>query len=188
MSQRLIFLLAALAWSAMAWAALAAAAGVEQSTSGPCSPTINGNNNSVNCSGVDPRAMARFEELLDLKDRDLKDKIADANEWARRYNELNAQLTDTRRQLEAKGEDATLVQTAQDLLHEGKLDEARKIYDRLIASDETNVDRAAEHHFARAIIFALQFRMTDALPDYAQAFQYRPHDVRYGEGVCSGSL
>jgi hypothetical protein len=117
MSRRLASLLAALAWSALAWSALAAAAGVEQSTSGPCSPAINGSNNSVNCSGVDPRAMARLEELLDLKDRDLKQKIADANEWARKYTELNAQLTDARQQLEAKGEDATLVKTAQDLLH-----------------------------------------------------------------------
>jgi len=173
MSRRLAYLL-----TALAWAAPAAAADVEQTTSGPCSPTINGNNNSVNCSGVDPRAMARLEELLDQKDRDLKEKIADANEWARKCNELNAQLSDARRQLEAKGEDATLIQTAQDLLHEGKLDEAHKVYDRLIASDEANVDRAAEHHFSRAILFALQFRMADALADYAQAYQYRPHDVR----------
>jgi tetratricopeptide (TPR) repeat protein len=179
MSRRLASLLAALAWSALAWSALAAAAGVEQSTSGPCSPAINGSNNSVNCSGVDPRAMARLEELLDLKDRDLKQKVADANEWVRKYNELNAQLSDARRQLEAKGEDATLVQTAQDLLHEGKLDEARKIYDRLIASDEANVDRAAEHYFGRATTFALDFRMADALPDYAQAYQYRPRNVLY---------
>jgi tetratricopeptide (TPR) repeat protein len=179
MSKRLGCLLAALAWSALVGAAPAAAADVEQITGGPCSPAINGSHNTVNCSGVDPRAMARLEELLDMKDRDLKQKIADANEWAQKYNELNAQLTDARRQLEAKGEDPTLVRTAQDLLHEGKLEEARKIYDRLIASDESNVDRAAEHHFARAIIFALQFRMVEALSDYAQAYQYRPHDVRY---------
>jgi hypothetical protein len=47
----------------------------------------------------------------------------------------------------------------------GKLDEARKIYDRLVDSDEANVDRAAENHFARATISSLQFRITEALPD-----------------------
>jgi tetratricopeptide (TPR) repeat protein len=183
MSRRLACLLAVLAWTAPA-----NAADVEQSTGGWCSPAINGSGNLVDCKGVDPRAIARLEELLDLKDRDLKDKIADANEWARKYNELNAQLTDARRQLEAKGEDATLVQTAQDLLHEGKLDEAGKIYDRLIASDEANVDRAAEHHFARAIIFALQFRMVDALRDYAQAYQYSPHNLRYASGYAGAAF
>jgi hypothetical protein len=122
LSLRITCSLAVLAWSCVAFAAE-----VEQRTGGPCSPAINGNQNTINCSGVDPRAMARLEELLDLKDRDLKQKIADANEWAQKYNELNAQLTESRRQLQATGEDPTLVQTAQDLLHEGKLDEARQM-------------------------------------------------------------
>jgi tetratricopeptide (TPR) repeat protein len=123
--------------------------------------------------------MARLEELLDLKDKEIQQKIADANEWARKYTELNDQLTATLKELDAKGDDATLVNAAQDLLHEGKLDEARKIYDRLIASDDANVDRAAQDHFARATIFALQFQMPEAFLDYAEAYQLRPHDVRY---------
>ena len=61
------------------------------------------------------------------------------------------------------------MQTAQDLLHEGKLEDARKIYDRLIASDERNVDRAAQDYFDRATILSLQFRMADAMQDYAKA-------------------
>ena len=174
MSLRIVCLLGVLVWSVMA-----AAADVEQSTGGPCSPAINGSNNTVNCPGIDPRAMKWLLDELDRKNLDLKQKIAEANEWARKYNELNAQLTEARRQLAATGEDTTLVQTAQDLLHEGKLDEARKIYDRLTASDEANVDRAAQDHFARAIIFALQFRMVDALPDYAEAYQLRPHNMQY---------
>jgi hypothetical protein len=47
----------------------------------------------------------------------------------------------------------------------GKLDEARKIYDRLVDSDEANVDGAAENRFARATISSRQFRITEALPD-----------------------
>ncbi len=128
--------------------------------------------------------MDRLNELLDRKDLDLKQKTAEANEWARKYNELNAQLEETKKQLAAKGEDATLVQTAQDLLHEGKLEEARAIFDRLIQSDEANVDRAAQDHFGRASIFALQFRLDEALPDYAKAYQYRPDDLRYAEAYA----
>jgi tetratricopeptide (TPR) repeat protein len=144
-----------------------------------CSPALNGSGNIVICNGVDPRAMDRLNELLDRKDLDLKQRTAEANDWAHRYNELNAQLEETKKQLAAKGQDATLVQTAQDLLHEGNLEEAHAIFDRLIQSDEANVDRAAEDHFGRASVFALQFRLDKALPDYAKAYQYRPDDRRY---------
>ena len=149
-----------------------------------CSPAQNGNGNTVICNGVDPRAMNRLNELLDRKDLDLKQKTAEANDWAHRYNELNAQLEETKKQLTGKGEDATLVETAQDLLHQGKLEEARAIFDRLIKSDEANVDRAAQDHFGRASVFALQFRLDEALPDYAKAYQYRPDDQRYAEAYA----
>ena len=158
-----------------------AAAEITQTTgSGSwCSPAQNGNGNTVICNGVDPRALDRLNELLDRKDLDLKQKTAEANDWARRYTDLNAQLEETKKQIAAKGEDATLVETAQDLLHQGKLEEARAIFDRLLQSDEANVDRAAQDHFGRASVFALQFRFDEALPDYAEAYQYRPDDQRY---------
>ena len=157
----------------------AAGGDVEQTTTGWCSPAQNGNNNVVICNGIDPRAMARLNELLDLKDLSLKQKTAEANDWAQKYHDLNAELEDIKKQLAIKGEDATLVQAAQDLLHEGKLDEARGIFDRLIHYDEANVDRAAQDHFGRASVFALQFRLNEALPDYAKAYQYRPDNLRY---------
>ncbi|HEY1778830.1 MAG TPA: tetratricopeptide repeat protein [Roseiarcus sp.] len=146
-----------------------------------CSPAQNGNGNTVICNGVDPRAMDRLNELLDRKDLDLKQKTTEANAWAHRYNELNAQLEETKKQLAANGQDATLVQTAQDLLHEGKFKEARAIFDRLIQSDEANVDRAAQDYFGRATVFALQFRFDQALPDCAKAYEYRPNDQLYVE-------
>src|ERR1700729_2940267 len=80
-----------------------------------CSPAQNGNGNTVICNGVDPGAMDRLNDLLDRKDRDLKQKTAEANDWAHRYIELNAQLEETKKQLSAEGKDATLVQSAQDL-------------------------------------------------------------------------
>jgi Tetratricopeptide repeat len=149
-----------------------------------CSPAQNGNGNIVICNGVDPRAMDRLNELLDRKDLDLKQKTAEANDWAQRYNELNGQLEDTKKLLAARGEDATLVQTAQGLLHEGKLEAAHAIFDRLIQSDEANVDRAAQDHFGRASVFALQFHLDLALPDYAEAYRYRPSDQHYAKAYA----
>src|SRR3954454_2295681 len=92
----------------------------EQSTTGWCSPIQSGNHNVFICNGVDPRAMKRLNDDLDRMDLNLQQKTADANEWARKYNELNAQFEETKKQLTLKGEDPTLVQTAQDLLHQGK--------------------------------------------------------------------
>src|SRR3984957_2179860 len=77
-----------------------------------CSPAQNGNGNTVICNGVDPRAMDRLNELLDRKDLDLKQKTAEANDWVHRYNELNAEREETKKQLTAKGENATLLQMA----------------------------------------------------------------------------
>jgi tetratricopeptide (TPR) repeat protein len=163
----------------MMFAGVVPAVAAEQSTAGSCSPIQSGNNNVFICNGVDPRAMKRLNDDLDRMELNLQQKTTEANEWVRKYNELNTQFEQTKKELEAKGEDATLVQAAQDLLHQGKLDEARKIYDRLIASDEANVDRAAQNRFARATIFALQFRMVEALPDYAEAYQLRPKNPQY---------
>jgi tetratricopeptide (TPR) repeat protein len=149
-----------------------------------CSPAQNGNGDTVNCNGVDPRAEHYLNDLLDRMNLDLKQKTAEANDWARRYHELNDQLVETKKQLAANGQDATLVQTAQDLLHEGKLEEAHAVFGRLIQSDDANVDRAAQDHFGRASVFALQFRLDEALPDYAKAHQYRPDDTRYAEAYA----
>jgi len=85
----------------------AAAANVEQTTgSGSwCSPTQNGNNNTVICYGVDPRAMTRLNDDLDRMGLSLKQKTAEADEWARKYNILNDQFEVTKKQLAATGED-----------------------------------------------------------------------------------
>ena len=179
MNRGLIYLLIVLV--VLAGATPAAHAAIIQITTGWCSPAQYGLVNVVVCKGVDPRAMKRLNDELDQQKLSLTQKIAEANGWAQKYNELNAEFEKTKKELAAKGEDPTLVQRAQDLLHQGKLEEARNIYDKLIALDEGNVDRAARDYFNRAAIFALQFRMKDALSDYARAYQYQPHNTRYAD-------
>jgi tetratricopeptide (TPR) repeat protein len=162
----------------------ALAADTQQTTTGPYSPAIVGNNNQVTFNDFDTRTNKHLNDLLDEQGLTLKQKIAEANEWHRKYLELDKLLTEARSQAAANGEDATLIKAAQDLLHEGKLEEAGKIYDQLLARDESTVDRAAQDHFARAEIYALQFRPLDALPHYAMAYQYRPDSVEYALGYA----
>jgi tetratricopeptide (TPR) repeat protein len=153
---------------------------IEPTTNGPC-PTTTGGENRIQgiCNYVVPRALKRLNDLLDEQDLQLQQKIAEANEWAREYWDLDQQLTETRRTRAAQGENTGLLQRAQDLLHEGELEGAGKIFDQLIVRDEANVDRASQDHFNRAQSYALQFRPLDALPHYALAYQHRPERVDY---------
>jgi tetratricopeptide (TPR) repeat protein len=153
----------------------ASAAETQQTTTGANSPAIVGNDNKVTFNDIDARAVKRLNDLLDEKDLTIAQKVAEAEEWARKYRELGTQFT---ARSQAKGDDATQIKAAQDLLHEGKLEDAGKIYDQLLSHDESNIDRAALH-FSRAQIYALQFRPLDALPHYAKAYQYRPDRVEY---------
>jgi tetratricopeptide (TPR) repeat protein len=109
-------------------------------------------------------------------------------EMARRYNDLRTLLDESSEKRGASGQDATLLQIARDLLQDGNLDAAQAIFDRLIQSDEADVERAADDHFARASILALQFRFDEALADYAKAYQYRPGDLRYAEAYATALL
>jgi hypothetical protein len=79
--------------------------------------------------------LERLNELLDKKGLELEAKIADANEWARRYQEL----------LTTAGDDPQL----QDLIREGELEQAGVILDQRIEEQEAVIERLAENHFQR---------------------------------------
>jgi tetratricopeptide (TPR) repeat protein len=162
-------LLIAVCWATSAAAQLMDNRTISQKTEGWCSPAIMDARGDVKvtCNGVDPKALARLNELLDLKDLQLSAKIKEANEWAQKYQELSARL-------ESQDDQDILTRTAKEFLHEGRLEEAGEIIDRALARDEQNVDRAAQDHFNRAEIYMLQFRPMNALPHYEKAHQYRP--------------
>ncbi len=148
---------------------------VIQQTSGWCSPAIANvvGNVTVNCIGVDPRALKRLNEELSGRHLQLADKIHEADKWATRYKELESQFS-------AGNDDSALARRAEDLLHAGDLDQAGAILDQILAKQEPKVDRFAANHYRRALVFELQFRPLDALPHFEKAYQYRPDEVSYG--------
>jgi tetratricopeptide (TPR) repeat protein len=149
---------------------------IVQKTSGWCSPAIANvvGNVTVNCIGVDPRALQRLNSELKRKNLQLSEKIREADEWTRRYKELEAQLSEA-------GHDSILSRRAEEALHEGDLEKAGAILDQILASEEKQIDRTASNHYNRALVFELQFRLLDALPHLQKAYQYRPEQVKYGE-------
>src|SRR5271165_6954018 len=153
-----------------------------QKSSGWCSPNIANvvGNVTVNCIGVDPRALKRLNAELNRKNLQLVDKIREADEWTRRYKELETQLS-------AAGDDSVLSRQAEDYLHEGELEKAGAILDEILGSEEKQIDRTAANHYNRALVFELQFRPLDALPHLKKAYQLATanespsEEVKYGQ-------
>src|ERR1035437_2296916 len=85
---------AALAFLLITLSGWSVATTVTQSTQGWCSPATTNVQGHVTiiCQGINPRALRRLNELLDIKDLELKRKIQEAEEWATRYQELQDRL------------------------------------------------------------------------------------------------
>jgi tetratricopeptide (TPR) repeat protein len=146
---------------------------VSQKTAGPCSPAITDvkGHVTITCQGVDRKALARLNELLDKKDLQLAQKVEEANEWAQRYHEVSARL--------AASDDSQLSKKALALIREGKLDEAGALLDGLVAKQEAQLDQLAANHFNRGDIFRLQFKYPQARAYFDKAYQYRPDNPLY---------
>jgi len=165
---------------------------VEQKSAGPCSPNIANVSGNVTlefrggCAGIDPRAVKqineflrdfpktqrRLQELLDLKDQELAEKVKEIEEWTSKYRDLEKRLA-------ALAADDTLSRKAAGLLREGDLEGAGRVLDELIARDESRTDQLARNHHVRGRAFELQFLPAQALPHYERAFRYRPEVFEY---------
>jgi hypothetical protein len=152
-----------------------------QSTAGDCSPTVANVTGKVdiNCSGIDAKALNRLNELLDLKDRDLgearrnlDDKIQEANEWARKYHELEVRFS-------SSGEINELSIQAEQALKSGDFVKAGAILDQLLTQQQGEIDSIAANHYSRAQLYDLQFQPQLALPHYEKAYRYRPETFEY---------
>jgi hypothetical protein len=154
---------------------------VVQQSSGWCSPNISKvtGDVTVNCIGVDPGALRRLNANLKRKNLQLEERIREADEWASRYKELETRLT-------AAGDDSVLSKQAETYLHNGELEKAGAVLDRILANEDKEVDRTAANHYNRGLVFELQFQPLEALPHLQRAYQYSPENVEYG--VLYGNL
>ena len=151
---------------------------IQQRSSAPCtvnSAAMQGGTVTINCPGVDPRAMRVFNDELKKQGHDIKDladKLKSAEAWRSKYEELNERLA-------AAGLDSELARKADEFLKEGRLDEAKKALDQLIKDDEKQIDRVAQDYFNRGYLNQLQFDHLLALDDYERAYRYRPDNTDY---------
>src|SRR5439155_23696023 len=108
--------------------------GILQSTEGWCSPAVadTRGNVTINCQGVDPKALARLNELLDLRDKQLgetkqslEDKLKEANDWAQKYHDLSERL-------EKLGDTSEVSRRAEALVKSGEFEKAGALLDEAL--------------------------------------------------------
>lgn len=149
---------------------------VHQSTSGWCSPVIANvtGNVTVNCIGVDPRALSRLNAQLTKKNQQLSAKIAEANEWVDRYHELETQLHQT-------GANRELSKQAEEYVHQGDFEKAKAALDQLLKEDTNERDRMAGDYYQRGLIAQLQFEPLQGLPDFERAYVLNPDNLKFAD-------
>lgn len=156
----------------------------QQTTQGWCSPAVadTRGNVSIVCQGVSPKALDRLNELLDKKDLELKARIAEADQWAARYRDLEARLATV-------GPDDAKSEEARRLIEAGDFETAGVLLDEIIAAQEAALERRlvrlAADHVNRADLYELQSDPAAALPHYEAAVRYAPDDVRYGLALAA---
>jgi|WetSurMetagenome_2_1015567.scaffolds.fasta_scaffold07458_8 tetratricopeptide (TPR) repeat protein len=110
------------------------------------------------------------EEKLHKTELTLQEKIIIANDWAKKYQELEQRLKD---------ETDELSKQALMALQNGDLIKAGELLDKSIDKREQQVDKLAKDHFTRAKVFQLQFEPVKALPHFKKAYTYRPDNLEY---------
>ncbi len=145
------------------------------STSGWCSPVFVNVSGpvTVNCIGVDPQANREMNRQLDSLKLGYKEKVRQANEWARKYKLLQ-------KELDRESDGSALARLAEQALHAGDLDRAIALLKQLAGGpDKQNVDRAAAHAYELGLALELKFQTPEALTYLEQAQRYRPENTTY---------
>jgi len=135
-------------------------------------------------------------------------KLKAAEEWAQRFRELQKQLAKLEEQsnamdgegnLEAKKELSQFAKQSQQQLEDGKLDEAGRLYDELIAkAKEQRIklkdqlekqlelvdDLEANTSHQRGQVYRLQYKPLQALPFLESAYRLRPENTKYAHAYA----
>jgi tetratricopeptide (TPR) repeat protein len=151
-----------------------AAPPVTQVTHGWCSPAVANvqGDVTINCHGVDPKIVARLNEIIDVKDKQLVEAVRLANDWVARYQELEARLSLIEDPTEQE-------QLALALLKEGHLEEAGKLLDEMLEREDEILKRIASTHFNRAKVYSLLLYLAKAIPHYRKAHELVPDNLEY---------
>jgi tetratricopeptide (TPR) repeat protein len=163
---------------------------IQQSSKGTCAVNLAGIQgnvqiSSLNCPGVDPKALQGLErhmnELLRTQKLQVSDVKKEANDWRTKFLELQGRLAEM-------GINSELAKQAEQLIKDGKLDEAGEQLDKRIRSERAAVDALAEDYYARGKVFDLKFEPLHALSQYEQAYKISADNLEYGAAYAAALM
>ncbi len=145
---------------------------------------VNVANNSgkvvITCPGISQQAlkplMDKINQLIEQTKSmpQIADLQAQADHWRTRYEQVEEQLANV-------GLSSVLHDQAEEALKHGDIDKAGSILDKLIAQQDSELDKTqgqlAQSHVLRAGVFELKFQYSEALTQYSLAHQLQPRDA-----------
>ncbi|HEV8413052.1 MAG TPA: tetratricopeptide repeat protein [Bryobacteraceae bacterium] len=148
-----------------------------QISTGWCSPNIANvtGNVSIVCKGVSPEALSTLNAHLSETEKQLSEKLAEANAWAQRYHELLALTAKLPKRTAA-------LRSVEMMVKRGQLARAMRSLDDIIRGDKGSLMEAAQMHFLRAHVEDINFQFDLALGDYKRANQIMPEKTEYALG------
>jgi tetratricopeptide (TPR) repeat protein len=151
-----------------------------QTSAGSQSPVIAGVGGNVSVtSGVPEKVVDYLMErirILEAGYNETQKRDFALNEKQKLFEELTEKYHELEKRLGEEAPQNKLVNQSRELLQQGKVEEAGKPLDDLIAEAGQNL---ASHHFSRAQLFDLQFRPLQALPHYQEACRLDPANSKY---------
>ncbi|WP_133513204.1 hypothetical protein [Candidatus Thiosymbion oneisti] len=140
-------------------------------TSGSCSPVITNRLGGVDavivCSELSDQAEAALIRALESKSVTLEDAQKEVDKWISRYERLVDELAEINQGLDG---DDPLLEQVEELVRDGQLDLAERLFDSALTSEKAAVARFAAHRYARAGVRTLDFDREGALEDHQAAY------------------
>jgi tetratricopeptide (TPR) repeat protein len=130
-------------------------------------------NVTLNCTGLSPELTRLLTDQYNALHRSADEAREEANKWSERYFALSSRVADS-------GATGTVRKRIDEAIKSGKLDEASRLLDELLLSDDSEVDRIARDQFNAGTVYDLRFQPSEALPHYEKAWRYQPSNVEYG--------
>lgn len=150
-----------------------------QQTEGFCSPIVShvGGNVTIQCKGLNPKIMKVLNDQLAKTKRTIAEKVAEANLWIERYNELKEQMAKIQASLTIDAKQRQKSELAFKALENGELEKAGKLLDQVLIKEDYEL---ARKHSARSHIYELQANYPKALKHSEIASKLAPDNLHYG--------
>lgn len=151
-----------------------AASAIKGPSSASCSVTLaHGGNATLTCVGVEPSVLRQLNAEFNRRKLSTSDRVREADEWARKYKELETLLTEATQDKSQR--------LAMTYLQQGDLSKASDALTTSLGQTDVRINDLAANNFTKATILELSFKPKEAIPFAEMAYRLRPNELKYGQ-------